>query len=69
MDKATAAKKTWQNRVGISPEEFSNLTGLAKITIYRHIKAGEIKAVRIGPRRLLIPVGEVERLLVNGADS
>lgn len=58
-----------QLRAGLGPKEFAKNTGISEPTIYRLIKSGEIKAVRIGPRRLLIPMGEVERLLQNGTHA
>lgn len=50
-------------RAGYSPKEFARLANIGEATIYRWIKSGEVKALRLGPRLLLIPMGEVERLL------
>lgn len=61
--------KTWPQRAGYSPTEFVQMCGLSKPYVYKLIEAGKIKAVRIGPRRLLIPVGEVERLLQHGTEG
>ena len=54
-------------RAGLAPKEFARITGRGDATIYRWIKSGYVKAVRIGPRLLIIPMGEVERIL--GQDS
>jgi len=52
-----------KDRAGLAPKEFAKMLGIGEATIYRWIKAGEVKTVRIGPRLLIIPMGEVERLL------
>ncbi len=56
-------------RTGLGPKEFGKMTGISDPTVYRLIKIGKIKAVRIGPRRLLIPIGEVERILQYGTEA
>lgn len=54
------------NKVGLAPKEFAKVTGRGEATVYRWIKSGYINAVRVGPRLLMIPAGEVERILRYG---
>lgn len=51
---------------GLSPEEFGIEIGVGKGLVYRLIKDGSLKAVKIGKRRLIIPSSEVNRILENG---
>ena len=43
------------NKNFLTVKEISDITGVSKQTIYKHIKAGRLPAVRFGPRLLLIP--------------
>lgn len=56
-----------KERAGLAPKEFAKLLNKGEATVYRWIKAGQVKAVRIGPRLLIIPMGEVERILQEGS--
>jgi len=60
MAKVSAAKLT------ISIEEASQITGLSGQMFRKLIRTGQIRAARVG-RRVLIPVGELERMTRAGA--
>lgn len=49
-------------RAAFSPKEVIEKTGLSKNTVYRALKNGDIKSVRIGGR-ILIPQWAIEQLL------
>lgn len=51
---------------GLSPKAFAKRYGFGPATVYRWIQSGQIKAVRVGPRLLLIPGGEIQRILESG---
>lgn len=55
--------ESWRNRAGLSPQELMALTGWSKSFTYKAIREGSIKAIRVGPRKLIVPVVEVEKLL------
>ena len=57
------------DRAGLAPKEFAKITGRGEATIYRWIKSGVVRAVRIGPRLLIIPMGEIERILSQGTEE
>lgn len=42
--------------------DFTNITGIGRTKTYSMLKAGELKAVKVGGRRL-IPYAEAERLI------
>lgn len=46
----------------ISPRKLSEVIGVSRVTIYRWIKRGYIKAYRIGPSIIRIPRTEVTRM-------
>jgi excisionase family DNA binding protein len=52
-------------RLAYSLAETSKRLGLSKATLYRLIARGELKAVRVGSRRL-VEAAEIERLLARG---
>lgn len=49
-------------KLAVSVPETCDLTGLGETTIWKLIREGELKVVRIG-RRTLVPVSEIEALL------
>lgn len=51
------------NALGISPEEAFRRIGVSRALGYRLVKDGTIPAVRLGERRLVVPVAALERLL------
>lgn len=53
-------------KAGLSPKEFARAVGASDASIYRWLRTGVVKGVRIGPRKILIPSGEVERILNQG---
>lgn len=59
-------KKLDNERLGFSPDEFSRAFGISLTLTRKLIKNGQIKAIRMGERRWIIPVGEMERILNEG---
>lgn len=56
-----------RGRAVITPAEFSELFGQGIRQVYQAIHAGRIPSIRIGERKLVIPVPALLRLL--GADG
>lgn len=56
MQKSHEAKRQWLNVADVAAE-----LGMAEMTLYRAIAAGEFPAVRIG-RRLVIPARVLDRM-------
>jgi excisionase family DNA binding protein len=56
-------------RVGYKVPDLAKAMGVSKSLIYKLIASGELNAVRVGERRLIIPVGEVDRLLQPKGDG
>lgn len=56
---ATAERKTQFT----SPPEIAARLGVTSTTVRRWILEGRIQAKKIGPRRWLVPISELERLL------
>jgi excisionase family DNA binding protein len=48
-----------------SVEETSRRLAVSSFTVRRLVKAGQVRAVRVG-RRLLIPGSEIERVVTSG---
>lgn len=51
------------NALAVSPDEAFRRLGVSRALGYKLIKEGTIKAVRLGERRLLVPVTALEKLL------
>jgi excisionase family DNA binding protein len=54
------AVKRATGRAAFDPQEFGDLFGLSRVTIYGEMRAGRIRSFKVGARRL-IPASEVER--------
>lgn len=52
-----------RSQLAVKPEEAAKMLGIGRSLIYEMIKTGEIPAVRLGARRLLVPVEALENLL------
>jgi len=50
-------------RLALRPKEAAKLLGVSKSHLLRQVKEGQVRGVRFGPGRVLIPVSEIERLL------
>ena len=48
-------------RACYSPTEVAQFTGLSKSLVYKMIRQGNIKSIRVGEKRLVIPAGELEK--------
>lgn len=53
----------WKSFAGLSIEEYAAVTGISVSLTRKEIKAGRLKAVRVGERRLVIPVSEIKSLI------
>jgi excisionase family DNA binding protein len=53
----------WRDRAGLSPKEIMAVTGWSRSFTYKAIAEGHLRAVRVGERKLIVPVAEVEKLL------
>jgi excisionase family DNA binding protein len=53
-------------RLAVTIAEAAQMTTLSQFTVRDEIKAGRLKATRVG-RRVLIPVAELERFVKEGA--
>lgn len=49
--------------LAIRPEEAFRRLGISRATGYKFIADGTIPAVRLGPKRILVPIVELEKLL------
>lgn len=49
--------------IAVSPNQAARMIGVGRNLVYQMIKAGEIRAIRLGERRLLVPLSELNRLL------
>jgi len=58
-----------QHKLAISVREASARLGISEGTTWAMIRAGRMPSVRISPRRVVIPVAALERLLSNSADA
>ena len=54
-----------ENRRALSPREAERSLGISHATLYRLIKAGKLKAIKVGSRTL-IPVDAIDTLLRAG---
>jgi len=50
-------------RKTISVNEFNRITGVSESTVRRWLKDGNIKGIKAGKRKWLIPVSELTRLI------
>lgn len=49
--------------LAVKPEDAARMLGIGRNLIYYMIKTGDITAIRLGERRLLVPVAALEKLL------
>jgi excisionase family DNA binding protein len=54
-----------EKRRALSPREAERTLGISHATLYRIIKAGRLKTIKLGSRRL-IPVDAIDALLNEG---
>ncbi|NPV89221.1 MAG: helix-turn-helix domain-containing protein [Firmicutes bacterium] len=52
-------------RLAYSPKEVVEQTGLSRNAVYRAIKSGNLKSVRLGDKKILIPNWALDELLQN----
>jgi excisionase family DNA binding protein len=53
----------------LSPKQAAERLGVCKLTIYRLIKAGKLRAFHLSARSMRIPEAEVERIEREGVQS
>ena len=54
-------------RLTRTPEELLSLLGLSRPTVYRLLKSGELRSIKVG-RKILIPLAAIDEFL-NGTSS
>jgi excisionase family DNA binding protein len=57
-----------EKRRALSPREAERTLGISHATLYRLIKDGKIKTIKLGSRRL-VPVDAIDALLSGGRES
>jgi excisionase family DNA binding protein len=55
-----------EKRRALSPREAERTLGISHATLYRLIKDGKLKTIKLGSRRL-IPIDAIDALLAGGA--
>ena len=55
--------KSETRHLAVSPDQAAAMLGIGRNLVYKMIKTGEIQAIRLGERRLLIPIVGLNRLL------
>jgi len=50
-------------RLALKPREAAKLLGVSRSHLLRQVKEGQVRGIRFGKGRILIPVSEVARLL------
>jgi excisionase family DNA binding protein len=63
-----AAKASIDGKLTITVEEVAPLLGISRNSAYEGVASGAIPSLRIG-RRILVPVGQLKRLLGETVDS
>jgi excisionase family DNA binding protein len=51
---ATASRQPFEIELAVSPAEAARRSGLGRTTIYGALKAGDLKSIKIGARRLIM---------------
>jgi excisionase family DNA binding protein len=54
-------------KLSVGLEQAEEMTGISRHTFRKLVKRGKIKSARVG-RRILIPIGELEKLVKPGAN-
>ncbi len=54
-----------ETQIGISPIEAAHCIGVSRSTIYRIIKSGQLRTIKIG-RRTIVPVSALTTLVEHG---
>jgi excisionase family DNA binding protein len=57
---------TEDGRVAIAVEEAGRLLGIGRGSAYAAVKTGDIPSIRVGLRRVVVPVAALERILHMG---
>ena len=55
----------WETWATMSVDECSAITGAGRGLVYRGIRNGEIPSIKLGERRVLIPVAAIKKMLGN----
>jgi len=57
----------FMTKLSVGLEQAEEMTGISHHTFRKLVRKGKIKAARVG-RRIVIPIGELERLVKPGAN-
>lgn len=55
--------------LAVSLEQAGQMLGISRGLAYQMAKTGELPTVRIGQRRLVVPLASLEQLLQNGREN
>jgi len=56
-------------RRGLRVRELAASLGLSRSTVYRLVASGQLRAVRLGRRTIVVPADELDRLLGPGPET
>ena len=63
---------SYKDKDFVTGQEFCKILNISNSTLYRWIKSGKIKAIRISDRAnspVRIPTAEIDRLLIEGSTA
>lgn len=53
----------WRNRTTVSVPEMARILSISRCLAYELIKSGEVQAIRLGQRRIVVPTENIKRIL------
>lgn len=56
------AEKSERTPIGVPVKDFSEMAGVKPHTVYVWLRTGVVNGVRVGPRKILIPESELDRI-------
>lgn len=59
----------WQTKPTLSVPEAAKILGISRSLAFRLVERGELKALRLGEKRLLIPTAVIARMLEKAASE
>jgi len=65
----TGQGRTLDGRIAVAVEEAGRLLGIGRGCAYAAVKSGDIPSVRVGVRRVVVPVAALERMLGMPSDA
>lgn|GEM_PF-978426 len=62
------AKQQSEQKLAVSVEQAGQMLGISRGLAYQMAKTGELPTVRIGQRRLVVPLASLEAMLANSQE-